>query len=64
MQESSLVKQRKHEERWAAYEARSIQPRVFNAHTNTVTALAVGLDGNICSGSHNSRNNRSRCGLV
>ena len=51
MRESSLVKRRKREERWVAYEAMMIAPRELQGHANSVWALAVGPDGKIYSGS-------------
>ena len=52
VRESALVKRRKQEERWVAYAAGVIQPRVLEGHTNIVRALAVGLDGKMYSGSY------------
>ena len=50
VKESSLVKRRKRDERWEAYEAQLITPRVLKGHTDEVFALAVGLDGKIYCG--------------
>ena len=51
VRESYLVKRRKREERWEAYEAELITPDVLEGHTRNVCTLAVGLDGKIYSGS-------------
>jgi WD40 repeat protein len=52
LMKSAPVKRRKRDGRWAAYEAGVIEPRELEGHTDWVTALAVGLDGKIYSGSN------------
>ena len=47
VQESILVKRRKRDERWVAYDAGIIKPRVLEGHTGAMFALAVGQDGKI-----------------
>jgi WD40 repeat protein len=49
--QSALVKRRKRDGRWAAYEEGVIKPRELEGHTLGVRALAVGLDGKLYSGS-------------
>jgi WD40 repeat protein len=51
LMESAALKLRKRERRWAAYESGTIQPTSLEGHTADVTALAVGLDGKVYSGS-------------
>ena len=50
LMESTSI-QREREGRWAAYEAGTIKPWALRGHTDTVWALAVGLDGRVYSGS-------------
>ena len=52
VRESTLVKRRKQDEKWMAYEAGLIKPRVLKGDTHGVRALAAGLDGKIYSGSN------------
>jgi WD40 repeat protein len=50
LMESASIVRHKRDGRWAAYEAGAIKPRTLEGHTNTVWALAVGVDGKIYSG--------------
>ena len=52
LRESALVKRHKQEGNWVAYEKGVIKPEVLEGHTLGVSALAVGLDGKIYSGSY------------
>jgi WD40 repeat protein len=49
--ESASIMRRKRDGRWAACEAGVIKPRRLEGHTDTVWALASGLDGKVYSGS-------------
>ena len=51
VRESTLVKRRMQEEKWAAFGAGIIKPRVLTGQWAAVRALAVGLDGHMFSGS-------------
>jgi hypothetical protein len=51
LMESASIVRRKRDGRWAAYEAGAIKPRTLGGHTDTVYALAAGLDGKVYSGS-------------
>jgi WD40 repeat protein len=51
LMESASIVRRKREGRWAVYEAGTIKPRRLGGHMGTVLALAIGLDGNVYSGS-------------
>jgi WD40 repeat protein len=51
LMESASIVQLKRNSRWVAYEAGAIKPRTLDGHTDTVWALASGLDGKVYSGS-------------
>jgi WD40 repeat protein len=49
LMESASIVRRKHQ-RWAAYDARMMGPRMLEGRTGSVPTLAVGLDGKVYSG--------------
>lgn len=52
LRENLAIKRRKHEQRWKAYDAGIIKPRILNTgHAGTIWTLAMGLDGKMYSGS-------------
>jgi WD40 repeat protein len=51
LMESTPVKRRKRDERWAVYEKGAIKARELEGHTEPVRAFAVALDGKMYSGS-------------
>jgi len=51
MESAPIVRHRRNDGRWAAYESGDITPHILNGHADAVWALAVDHDGKVYSGS-------------